>query len=170
MLRNIHSLLRSFSTGLLILAATFIFTVSGAGSKVQAQNARSAEEVSQKGDPMFRVYKGVTIGMTASEVRQKMGEPKDSSGGQDFYSISEKEVVQIFYDTSQKVTAISINYLGEMSGAPDCKAVLGVEIKAEADGSIRKLVRYLKAGYWVSYNHVGGDEPMTTVTMQKIKQ
>jgi hypothetical protein len=45
-----------------------------------------------------------------------------------------------------------------------------LNIKAEADGSIRKLVRYLKAGYWVSYNHVGGDEPMTTVTMQKIKQ
>ncbi|MDT4951929.1 MAG: hypothetical protein QOJ02_67 [Acidobacteriota bacterium] len=45
-----------------------------------------------------------------------------------------------------------------------------LNIKAEADGSIRKLVRYLKVGYWVSYNHVGGDEPMTTVTMQKIKQ
>lgn len=170
MLRSIqHSLLRLFSTGLLILAATFIITVSGIGSKAQAQIAGSAEELSQKGDPFFSQYKGVKIGMSANEVRQKIGDPKESGGGQDFYSFSEKEVAQIFYDKSQQVTAISINFLGEKSGAPDCKAVFGEEIKTEADGSIRKLVRYPRVGYWVSYNRFGGDEPVTTVTIQKIK-
>jgi hypothetical protein len=152
------------------LAAAFILIVSGIGSKAQAQNAGSAEEFAQKGGPFFREYRGVTLGMTTSEVRLKMGEPKDTSGGQDLYSLSDSEVVQIFYDKSQKVTAIAINFLGEKSGAPDCKAVLGEEVKAEADGSIRKLVRYPKAGYWVSYNYFGGAEPLTTVTIQKIKQ
>jgi hypothetical protein len=169
MLRQ-HSLLRLFPAGLFILAATFMLIVSGTSVKAQSQNIASLEEVTQNTDPIFHDYKGVTIGMNATDVRHKLGDPKDSSGGQDFYSFSEKEVAQIFYDNAQRVKAISINYVGEKSGAPDCKAVLGLEIKATADGAMRKLVRYPKAGYWVSYNYSGGDEPVTTVTVQKIVQ
>ena len=168
MLRK-HSSLKSFPSGLLILAAaTFILIISG--SKAQAQSGVSAEDITQNSDPVFREYKGVTIGMTLGEVRRKLGEPKDASGGQDLYNFSETEVAQIFYDQSQQVKAISINYLGEKSAAPNCKTVLGLEIKATADGTMRQLVRYPKSGFWVSYNRFGGDEPVTTVTIQKMRQ
>ena len=168
MLRK-HSSLKSFPSGLLILAAaTFILIISG--SKAQAQTGVSAGDITQNSDPVFREYKGVTIGMTLGEVRRKLGEPKDASGGQDLYNFSETEVAQIFYDQSQQVKAISINYLGEKSAAPNCKAVLGLEIKATADGTMRQLVRYPKSGFWVSYNRFGGDEPVTTVTIQKMRQ
>jgi hypothetical protein len=166
MLRK-HSLLKSFPARLLILAATFFLIISG--STAQAQTGDSTGEITQNGNPAFREYKGVTIGMTLSEVRHKLGDPKDSSGGQDLYRFSEAEVAQIFYDQSQQVKAVSINYMGEKSGAPDCKQVLGLDIKAAADGTIRQLVRYPKAGFWVSYNRFGTDDPVITVTIQKIR-
>ena len=129
--------LRSLLPGLFILTATFILGISATGLKAQAQTLISSDEITLNTDPVFRNYKGVTIGMPTAEVRSKLGEPKDASGGQDFYNFSEKEVVQIFYD-AQRVKAISVTYIGEKSGAPDAKAVLGMEIKATADGVIRK--------------------------------
>jgi hypothetical protein len=30
------------------------------------------------------------------------------------------------------------------------------------------MVRFPKAGYWISYNRTGGNSPMTSVTLQKI--
>jgi outer membrane protein assembly factor BamE (lipoprotein component of BamABCDE complex) len=169
MLRK-HSLLKIFPTGLVILTATFMLLISGTSVKAQTQNSTSPDEITQNTDPLYRNYKGVTIGMTATEVRTKLGQPKDSSGGQDFYTFSEKEVAQIFYDKSEHVKAISITYIGQQSGAPDCKALLGFEIKPTADGTMRKLVRYPKAGYWVSYSNSGEDEPVITVTIQKMLQ
>jgi hypothetical protein len=46
--------------------------------------------------------------------------------------------------------------------------VLGAEAGAKTDGSIYKLLRYPKAGYWVSYSRTAGSSPTTTITMQKI--
>jgi hypothetical protein len=111
----------------------------------------------------------VTIGTTLSDVRRKLGELKDASGGQDLYNFSETEVAQIFYDRSRQVKAISINYLSEKSGAPACRTVLGLEVRTAADGTIRQLVRYPKSGFWVFYNRFGDDEPMTTMTIQKMR-
>jgi len=57
-----------------------------------------------------------------------------------------------------------------MSGAsqiPDPKNVVG-ELEIKTDGSAYKLVRYPKAGYWVSYSRTAGKDPTTTITMQKI--
>lgn len=116
--------------------------------------------------PVFRDYKGVCIGMSAEEARQKLGNPQEKSDTQDFFVFSDKEMAQVFYE-KEKVIAVSVNYV-DASGAPECKNVLGTTAEAKPDGSVHKLVRYPKAGYWVSYSRTAGDSPLVTVTMQKI--
>lgn len=119
--------------------------------------------------PSYFDYKGVQIGMTAEEARQKLGEPKQKGKKQDFFTFSDTETAQIFYDQNQKVLAISTNYVGKQSGAPTPEAILGTEIQAKPDGSVYKLVRYPQAGYWVSYNRTAGDAPIVSVTMRKLR-
>lgn len=123
-----------------------------------------------KGDePCFSEYRGVQIGMKIDEARQKLGKPKEMAEEVDIYSFNDKESAQVYYDKStQKVTAISVDYVGA-TDAPECKKVTGTEADAKADGSKFKMVRYPKAGYWVSYNRTAGATPVVTVTMQKIQ-
>ena len=155
---------RLFTPGLLVLAAAFALMIS---DSARAQTARAQIDPSQISDPVFRDYKGITIGLTASDVHQKLGAPKEGGAEQDFYTLSDKEAVQVFYDKTQKVKAICVSYLG-VSGAPDARSVLGADVAPAADGSVYTLVRYPQAGYWVSYNRTGGDDPLVTVTIQKI--
>jgi len=54
------------------------------------------------------------------------------------------------------------------TGIPTARDVLGTDAEAKADGSQYKLLRYPKAGYWVSYSRTAGSTPTTTVTLQKI--
>ena len=137
----------------------------GIGAPVaRAQNGASDKRADK---PFYIDYKGVHIGMTADEARKKLGDPKDKGDTQDFYMFSEKETAQVFYDKG-KVMAVSVNYLGDKS-APLPKVVLGVDVEAKPDGGIFKLIRYPEAGYFVSYNRTGGDDPLVTVTMQKIQ-
>ncbi|MDT5062155.1 MAG: hypothetical protein QOH63_2614 [Acidobacteriota bacterium] len=137
--------------------------ISGA-SVARAQNGGSMKKTDK---PIYVGYKGVSIGMDAVEARKKLGDPKDKSDAQDFYIFSDKETAQVFYDKG-KVMAVSVNYLGDKN-APLPKVVLGLDIEAKADGGMYKLVRYPEAGYWVSYNRTGGDDPLVTVTMQRIQ-
>jgi hypothetical protein len=130
-----------------------------------AQHAVGAKKVDK---PLYVEYKGVSIGMETGEVRKKLGAPTDKSDAQDFFAFSDKESAQVYYDKG-KVMAVSVNYVGDGSGAPLPKVVLGTEVEAKADGAMYKLVRYPDAGYWVSYNRTGGDDPLVTVTMQKIR-
>jgi hypothetical protein len=118
--------------------------------------------------PAFQDYKGVRIGMTATEARQKLGAPTDKGDTQDFYLVSEKESVQVMYDAAKKVSAIALIYMNAGANAPNAKAVIGTDLEAKPDGSLYKLVRYPKAGYWVSYSRTAGDSPIVSVTMQKI--
>jgi hypothetical protein len=67
------------------------------------------------------------------------------------------------------VRAVSIMYLGKESKAPRPEDVLGEELEAGKDGRAHKLIRYPKAGYWVSYSRTGGDSPLVTVTMQRLR-
>ncbi len=120
--------------------------------------------------PTYRAYKDVSIGMQVEEVRKKLGEPADKGATQDFYTFSENETAQIFYDGSHLVDAISVSYFGTPSNAPSPQAVLGTDVEANSDGSMHKLVRYAKEGYWVSYSRTAGDNPMINVAMQKIKE
>jgi len=134
--------------------------------------AVSRTSSAQKGDdPLFSDFKGVRIGTTTDEARKKLGNPKDKGDDQDLYMFGDNQMVQVYYDkATKKVTAISIDFMNGASSIPTAKEVIGSEIDSKADGSGYKMVRYPKAGYWVSYSRTGGKDPTTTVTMQKIEQ
>jgi hypothetical protein len=150
-----------------LVFAFVIFAAANLGGAliVHAQNAVNDKKADK---PLYSAYKGVHLDMEASEVRKKLGNPTDKSDVQDFFVFSETESAQVFY-TKGKVMALSVNYVGDKSGAPLPKIVLGTDIEAKPDGAMHKIVRYPDAGYWVSYNRTGGGDPMTTVTMQKIQ-
>ena len=118
--------------------------------------------------PPFSEYKGVTIGTTTDIVRSKLGSPKERSKEQDFYVFSDTESAQFFYDRAQLVTAIMITYVGDIKSAPTPMTVLGEDVPANPDGGIFKMVRFPKAGYWISYNRTGGEGPAISIAMQKL--
>jgi hypothetical protein len=121
-----------------------------------------------KQEPPFHEYKGVHLGMSIEEARKALGNPTDKGDKQDFYSFNDKETCQVYYDDAHKVFAVSVTYLGDKS-APMPKSVLGTDADAKQDGSLYKLVRYPKVGYWVSYTRTSGDDPMTIIAIQKIQ-
>lgn len=129
-----------------------------------AQSQRKAEDDSS----VLHDYRGIQLGMLADEVRKKLGDPKDKSDEQDFYLFGEIEMAQIVYDKTHKVVTISADFLTAGTGVPTSKQVLGAEVEAKADGSVYKMVRFPKAGFWLSYNRTSGASPLTTVTLQKI--
>jgi hypothetical protein len=145
-----------------LTAATLILLLphSGQAQRVRDASARTEDE------PAFNEFKGVRLGMTTDEARKKLGDPKDKSAEQDFYMFGEKMAAQVLYKTS-KVVTISVDFMSA-SEAPTAKQVLGADVEAKPDGSMYKLVRYPKAGYWVSYNRTAGDSPLVSVTIQKI--
>lgn len=119
--------------------------------------------------PLFLEYRGVQLGMTAEEVRKKLGDPREKGDEQDFYVFSENETAQFLYDKTHKVSAISADFMTVGTNVPTAKGVFGAEVNAKADGSVYKMVRYTKAGYWLSFNRTSGTSPLTTVTLQKIQ-
>ncbi len=135
----------------------------GAWPRVAAQDQDEA-----KGDPIFSDYKGVHIGTSADEARRKLGTPQDKSDAQDFYAFSDNETAQVSYDAQHNVASLAVFYVGGQK-VPVCKSVLGTELTAKTDGSMYRLVRYPKAGYWVSYSRTSGDSPLVTVMMQRYK-
>ena len=120
--------------------------------------------------PLFTDYRGVTIGMTAVDTREKLGKAKDTSDAQDFYVFSEGETVQIVYDDDKTVKAISATYMGPKVTPPAPKDLFGVDADAKPDGSINKMVKYPKASIWISYIKTGGDDPMVMVTVSKLQK
>ena len=157
---------------LLTLAAVALLTVTGGAQTVhrpQPPAGPTAFPAAQTPEPLYREYKGVQIGMSKEQVRQKLGTPGDVSDRQDFYNITGVESAQVFYDAQGRVTAVSVNYLGEDSRAPSPEKVFGSAVQVNDDGSIYKLVRYESAGYLVVYGRTGGDAPpLVAVTMQKL--
>lgn len=113
-------------------------------------------------------YRGVSLGMKADEVRAKLGQPKDKSDEMDMYIFAETESAQFYYDAAHLVTAVMITYTGDLKNAPTPKEVFGEDAVAKPDGSIFKMVRYPKAGYWLSYNRSGGTDQVISVAFQKI--
>jgi hypothetical protein len=151
----------------IIAAAVLLFACSSA----IAQTARriAAQPAGDVESSLFHDYRGVQLGMTTDEVRKKLGDPKDKSEEQDFFIFNESETAQIVYDKTHKVIAISADFLTAGDKVPTAKQVFGGEVAAKTDGSVYKMVRFPKAGYWLSYNRTGGDSPLTTVTLQKIQ-
>lgn len=146
-----------------VLLTAFCLLLAGAAI---AQTARKAHD----DEPVLLDYRGVQIGWLADEVRKKLGTPADKGEEQDLYVFNEKELCQVQYDkTTRKVTAISVDFLNGASSVITPEQVFGSDFEQKPDGSKYKLVRYPKAGYWVSYNRTAGDSPMITITMQKLQ-
>lgn len=153
---------RSMMPALLALLVAAFALVAASGARAQTPADKDKEE------PPFRDYKGVRLGMTTDEARKKLGNPTDKGDKQDFYSFNDNESCQVYYDDTKKVFAVSITYLGG-NDVPAPKTILGIEAERKSDGSLYKLIRYPKAGYWVSYTRTSGDSPMTILAMQKIQ-
>jgi zona occludens toxin (predicted ATPase) len=118
--------------------------------------------------PVFSNYRDISIGMSADEVREKLDHLKEKGKTEDFFVFSDTESAQVYYDGAGKVTAISVNYMGDAVNAPKPEAVLGEAIQAKPDGSIYELRRYPSAGYWIAYSRTAGQNSIITVTMQKM--
>jgi len=151
-----------------ILALTIIITASSvaflSGGRVEARSVKPIPSAT----PTYAGYKGVKIGMSTDEARKLLGTPKEKGEAQDYYVYSENEVAQVMYDAAHTVTAISVTYMGKGSSIPHPKDVFGEDAEVKPDGSIVKIVRYPKNGFWISYNRTAGDDPIVIVTAQKM--
>jgi hypothetical protein len=135
-----------------------------AGTQVAATPSGETVAAKASAEPLYREYRGVTLGMSAADVRAKLGKPQEKSDVMDFYVFSDRERARVYY-ADGKATAVIATYIGK--GAPAPAAVLGTEIEAKPDGSMYMMTPYKQAGYWVAYSRTPGDSPMVMITMQK---
>jgi hypothetical protein len=135
---------------------------------LSAPRAVAQDKQDKAEEPPFHDYKGVHIGMTLDEARKKLGNPADKSDKQDSYVFNDNESCQVYYDETKKVYAVAVTYFGG-NAIPAPKTILGIDAEVKQDGSLNKLVRFPKVGYWVAYTRTAGDAPMTIITMQKIQ-
>ena len=158
----------SFPTFAFLLTCALL-AFSAVSVTAQRKTGAPAAVIAEEPTPSsFHAYRGIELGMTADEVRQKLGEPKDKGAEQDFFVFNDAETAQIVYDKSRKVVTISADFLEATPDVLTAKQVLGKDVEAKPDGSVYKMVRFPKAGYWLSYSRTSGASPMTTVTLQKI--
>ncbi len=152
-----------FSLACLLLVCCSAGSVNAQGRKASPAAPATPEDAS----PAFNEYRGVQLGMVSDDVRKKLGAPKDKGEEQDFW-VFEEEMAQVVYDKTHKVITISADFTNA-SKAITAKQVFGADVEAKADGSVYKMVRYTKAGYWLSYNRTSGASPLITITLQKIQ-
>ena len=162
-------LLRSSKFWLLNRALLVVISLTICGVSFAQTTRNRSGATPEEPSPVFLEYRGVKIGWLADDVRKKLGNPANKGDEQDFYMFGDKETCQVLYDkATNKVTAISVDF---MSGAREVitpQQVFGADFDAKPDGSKYKLVRYPKAGYWVSYSRTAGDTPIITVTIQQL--
>ncbi|HEY6233272.1 MAG TPA: hypothetical protein VIW64_18550 [Pyrinomonadaceae bacterium] len=152
----------------LAVATASLLILSASGNAQTPRRSAAASGVEEEAGT-FKEYRGVQLGMSADEVRKKLGAPKDKGDEQDFFVFGESETAQIVYDQAHKVVTISADFLTSGASVPTAKQVFGSDVEAKADGSVYRMVRFPKAGYWISYNRTSGSSPLTTVTLQKIQ-
>lgn len=154
------------------LILVFWLLVIAANGQASAASATPQTAVMAAPTPVWQNYQGVKIGTTADEVRDKLGKPKISDKDGYYYEINDDESAQIRLDANKKVRVIAVTYSSKNQNAPEFADVFGKDVTLEpaADGRIYKLIRYPTAGFWLAYNRTAGDKPITTITMQKMRQ
>jgi hypothetical protein len=165
---NKRSILNSIVIIWILIGFIVIFRADGRGRSIEHPETAPTPPAEVKPEPQsIAAFKGITIGMSADAVRDKLGDPKEKGDTQDYYVFSDDQSGQIIYDAQHAVSAISFDFNAK-STPPAPKEVLGVDVAPGADGAIYKMIRFPKAGYWISYNRTAGDEPMISITMQKL--
>ncbi|MGI8467055.1 MAG: hypothetical protein ACR2N3_01230 [Pyrinomonadaceae bacterium] len=165
--------------GLVLLLVFWLFTAAAdaqtTNNNAQQQATATIQTTSETKTtpvlmPVLTDYKGVAIGMTADEVKDKLGKAKIEDKDGFYYKFSDDEAAQIALDKDKKVRAISEMYSGD--NAPKYTDVFGTAAQTVTapDGSIYNLVRYPEAGVWIAYSRSAGDKPFVTVTLQKMRQ
>lgn len=168
----------AFLQASLVLVLVFWMATAAFGQTTEtAPNVMTAKTPMQKSEtpktvmmPVLQNYKDVKIGMTADDVRDKLGKAKIDDKDGFFYQFDDDEMAQIRLGKDKKVRLIAITYLKDNKNAPQSADVFGADVTAEpsADGSVYKRVRYPEAGYWITYSRTAGDKPTVTITMQKL--
>ena len=148
-------------------ASTQTAAADRTGAQVASAPAGEAVAAQVTAWPLYREYKGVTLGMSAADVRAKLGKPEVQSDEVDIFVLSERERVRVHYDKDRKASAVIATFIGKDANAPAPAAVLGTDIEAKPDGSMYRMTPYPQAGYWVAYSRTPGDSPMVIITMQK---
>ena len=118
---------------------------------------------------VFGSYRGVTVGTAIADARAKLGEPKEKSDQGDYFVIGTGESTQVVYEAG-KVKIISTSYFGDKVKAPTAKEVLGTDAEPNAEGGINKMIKFPKAGFWISYVRTAGSDPMVMITIQKMSK
>ncbi|MET0647296.1 MAG: hypothetical protein ABW208_11790 [Pyrinomonadaceae bacterium] len=118
-------------------------------------------------EPLYGEFKGLKLGASQDETRKLLGNPQEKGKVQDFFVFSERERARVYYDDKGAASAIIVIYIGTAADAPTARAILGSDIEPKQDGSLYKMVKYPKAGYWVAYSRTAGEQPLTIITMQR---
>ena len=121
--------------------------------------------------PLITDLKGVKIGMTKDEVKEKLGKPSTGDKTGLVYTISKIETAQIGLDSKGNVRTVALIYSDEDANAPKFADIFGPDVPMETkkNGSVYKLVRYPSAGFWIAYSRsIVDKKPLTTITMRKI--
>jgi hypothetical protein len=152
---------------IMFVMSTLVVLVWGANAQAQKSRAAVNPAPAVIQQPLYTEYKGVRLGMTAEEVRTKLGNPAFMDKELGYFVLSETETVQIGYDAAGKVKIISVDYLNG-TGAPAPRAVVGAELETRENGSLYKVVYYENQGFWVSYSRTAGPVIIVTITIQKM--
>jgi hypothetical protein len=146
------------------IIAALLLLLLGVVAKGQSSTAVvKGRALSQIQQPRYTEYRGVRLGMTAAEVRTKLGDPTLKSDEQDFFVISGNETTQVAY-VANRVVTISTDYTGGV-GAPDYRSVVGEGLLQRPDGSVFRMVMFESERFWVSYNKTAATVPTVTITI-----
>lgn len=160
-----------FILGFLVFGSLSVSAQTGQPDNTSVSTNAQPATKTAVASPAIADLRGVTIGMTDEQVREKLGRPQAGDASGLYYSFSNGESLQLALDGDKKVRMVAAIYSGKDAKAPDVDDIFGSDITAQpsTDGKIYKMVRYPSAGYWVSYSRLNLDAgPMTTVTIQKM--
>ncbi len=133
--------------------------------------AQDGQTAKQSG-PVITDLKGIKIGMTKDEVREKLGKPSTSDKSSMVYTLSKIETAQIGLNSKGNVRTIALIYTHEDANTPKFSDDFGPDVPMETkkNGSVYKLVRYPSAGFWIAYSRsIIDKKPLTTITMRKLE-
>ena len=133
-----------------------------------AQLSSAASPAPASSGPLYRDFRGVELGMTSDEARERLGKPKDGGNAMDYFEFSDHQRASVYYDTDKKVEAIIATYVGPKSEAPAPEVIVGSSIEFAEDGSGSKKVDYPAEGFWVAYNRTAGDQSFVMITIKKL--